>query len=129
MFQNLIKIALRIVRKDVFYSLFNIVGLTIGITSSLFLLLYIQDELSYDRYHNNSEHIYRVVSHITEPDDAFDWVVAQIPFAPQVKADFPEVREYVRFIPAGRSLFRRGDQQFYEDEVFFTDSNVFNVFS
>ena len=81
MFKNLIKIALRIIRKDLFYSIFNIAGLTIGITSSLFLLLYILDELSYDRYHERSENIYRVVSHISEPDDAFDWIVAQVPFA------------------------------------------------
>ena len=129
MFKNLIKIALRIIRKDLFYSLFNIIGLTIGICSSLFLLLYIYDELSYDQYHEKADNIYRVVSHITEPDDAFTWVVAQIPFAPQVKEDYPEVDEYVRFIPAGRSLFRKGDLQFYEDEVYFIDSTVFSVFS
>ncbi len=71
MFENLIKIAFRVIRKDLFYSLFNIAGLTIGITSSIFLLLYVSNELSYDKYHENSENIYRVVSHISEPDDAF----------------------------------------------------------
>ena len=121
--------ALRVLRKDLFYSLFNIVGLTIGITSSIFLLMYVLDELSYDRYHKNADRIYRVVSHITEPDDAFDWIVAQIPFAPQLKEDYPEVEEYVRFIDAGRTLFKHDETFFYEDDVYFVDSTVFNVFS
>ena len=129
MFQNLVKIAMRVLRKDLFYSLFNIAGLTIGITSSIFLLLYVLNELSYDRYHEQSDNIYRVVSHITEPDDAFDWAVAQIPFAPQVKEDYPEVLEYVRYIDAGRTLFKKNETFFYEDDVYFVDSTVFDVFS
>ncbi len=129
MFKNLLVVALRVLRKDLFYSLFNIVGLTIGITSSIFLLMYVLDELSYDRYHKNADRIYRVVSHITEPDDAFDWIVAQIPFAPQLKEDYPEVEEYVRFIDAGRTLFKHDETFFYEDDVYFVDSTVFNVFS
>lgn len=129
MFQNLIKVALRVISKDLFYSFFNIAGLTIGITSSIFLLLYVLNELSYDRYHENSDNIYRVVSHISEPDDAFDWAVAQIPFAPQVKEDYPEVVQYVRYIDAGRTLFKKDDSFFYEDDVYFVDSTVFEVFS
>ncbi len=129
MFENLIKIAFRVIRKDLFYSLFNIAGLTIGITSSIFLLLYVSNELSYDKYHENSENIYRVVSHISEPDDAFDWAVAQIPFAPQVKEDYPEVLEYVRYIDAGRTLFKKDESFFYEEDVYFVDSTVLDVFS
>ncbi len=129
MFRNLIKVALRVIRKDLFYSLFNIAGLTIGITSCIFLLLYVLNELSYDRYHENSDNIYRVVSHISEPDDAFDWAVAQIPFAPQVKEDYPEVIQYVRYIDAGRALFKKDESFFYEDDVYFVDSTVFEVFS
>jgi len=68
MFKNLIKIAFRIIRKDFSYSLINILGLTIGITSSIFILLYILDELSYDNYHENGKNIYRVISHISEPE-------------------------------------------------------------
>ncbi len=129
MFKNLLKIALRIIRKDFSYSLINILGLTIGITSSIFILLYIVDELSFDKYHEKKDRIYRVVSHITEPDDEFTWVVAQIPFAPQAKADYPEILESVRFIGEGRTLFKRGEIQFYEDEFYYADSAVFGVFT
>jgi len=129
MFRNLLKIALRIIRKDFSYSLINILGLTIGITSSIFILLYIIDELSFDKYHEKKECIYRVISHITEPDDEFTWVVAQVPFAPQVKADYPEVIEAVRFIGAGRTLFKHNEIEFYEENVYFGDSAVFSVFT
>lgn len=129
MFKNLIKIAFRIIRKDFSYSLINILGLTIGITSSIFILLYILDELSYDNYHENGKNIYRVISHISEPDDEFTWVVAQVPFAPQVKEDYPEVLESIRFIPEGRTLFKHNDIKFYEEDVYYADSAVFGVFT
>jgi len=129
MFKNLIKIAFRIMRKDFSYSLINILGLTIGITSSIFILLYILDELSYDNYHENGKNIYRVISHISEPDDEFTWVVAQVPFAPQVKEDYPEVLESIRFIPEGRTLFKYNDIKFYEEDVYYADSAVFGVFT
>ncbi len=129
MFKNLIKIAFRIMRKDFSYSLINILGLTIGITSSIFILLYILDELSYDNYHENGKNIYRVISHISEPDDEFTWVVAQVPFAPQVKEDYPEVLESIRFIPEGRTIFKHDDIEFYEEDFYYTDSAIFRVFT
>jgi len=129
MFRNLLKIALRVIRKDFSYSLINILGLTIGITSSIFILLYIIDELSFDKYHEKKDRIYRVISHITEPDDEFTWVVAQVPFAPQVKADYPEVLETVRFIGEGRTLFKHNEIEFYEEDVYYGDSAVFSVFT
>ena len=77
MFKNLLKISLRNIAKDKIYSAINIFGLTIGITCSMFLLMYILDELSYDRYHKNGDNIYRIVSDIKEPDNAFTWAVTQ----------------------------------------------------
>ena len=91
MLRSLILVALRNIRRDVTYSLINIIGLTIGITGSLILILYVFDDLSYDRYHENSERIYRISSRISEPDDAFNWSVTQVPLAPQLMADYPEV--------------------------------------
>ena len=83
----------------------NILGLTLGITSALFLIIYSADEISYDRYHGNAERIYRVSSKIAEPDDQFTWNVAQIPFGPQVAQDYPEVQAYCRFIPVWAVTF------------------------
>lgn len=129
MFKNLLKISLRNLVKDKAYSSINILGLTIGITCSLFLLLYILDELSYDRYHKNADNIYRIVSNVKEPDDAFTWAVVQMPLAEELRDNYPEVENAVRFVGMNRNLYKNGDKQFYETDFFLTDSTVFDMFS
>ncbi len=129
MFKNLLTIALRNIFKDKTYSAINILGLTIGITCSMFLFLYILDELSFDRYHKNADNIYRVVSNIKEPDNAFTWAVAQIPLAEELRDNYPEVENAVRFFNMQRSLYKNGDKQFYEEDFFLADSTVFDMFS
>ena len=129
MFKNIFKIAVRSILKDKSYSTINVLGLTIGITCSLFLLMYILDELSYDRYHKNADNIYRVVSNIKEPDNAFTWAVAQIPLAEELRNNYPEVENAVRFFSMGRSLYKNEDKQFYETTFFLADSTVFDMFS
>ena len=129
MLRNLLKTTIRTILRDKGYSFINVLGLTIGITSSIFLFFYILDELSFDKYHKNGAHIYRVITRITEVDDEFTWVVAQIPFAQTVRDKYPEVVEAVRFIGMGRVLYKKGDLNFYEQNIFATDSAVFQVFS
>lgn len=129
MLKNLIKTAIRNIFKDFGYSSLNILGLTLGIASALYLIIYIADELSYDRYHENAERIYRIASHIQETDDDFTWIVAQIPFAEQVVQDYPEVEASIRFIPSGRELFTYEDKEFFEEDFVFVDTNVFEVFT
>ncbi|MBT3243153.1 MAG: FtsX-like permease family protein [Bacteroidetes bacterium] len=129
MFKNLLKTALRNISKSIGYSVLNVLGLTLGLTSALFLILYIADELSYDRYHEKSDRIYRVQSHITETDDEFTWIVAQSPFADQVKLDYPEVENVTRFIDFGRALFSVDDIENFEENFFFADTTVFDIFS
>jgi putative ABC transport system permease protein len=128
MFKNLVKTAVRHIMKHPGYSFLNIVGLTLGITSALFLLIYVSDEVSYDRYHEKADRIYRVSSKITEPDDQFTWVVAQIPFGPKVIEDYPEVEAYVRFINMPRALYRHEDREFIEENFFYADSALFAIF-
>jgi putative ABC transport system permease protein len=129
MLKNLFKTASRHILKHSGYSLLNILGLTLGISSALFLIIYVADEASYDRYHKNADRIYRVSSTITEPDDQFTWVVAQIPFGPQVAQDYPEVQAFARFINMQRALYKYEDKEFNEDGFFYADSTVFDIFS
>ncbi|MBN1415750.1 MAG: ABC transporter permease [Bacteroidales bacterium] len=129
MFVNLIKIAVRYIFKHFGYSLMNILGLTLGITSALFLIIYSANEISYDRYHEKADRIYRVSSKITEPDDQFTWIVAQIPFGPQVAQDYPEVQACVRFIDMGRTLFRYENREFNEEKFYYADSTLFDIFT
>ncbi len=129
MLKNLITIAFRTIRKDKTYSAINILGLTIGITCSLFLLMYILDELSYDRYHTNANNIYRIISNIKEPDNAFTWAVAQQPMADELRDNYPEVKNVVRFNGIGKTLFKHNEKEFNETDFYIADSTVFDMFS
>ena len=131
MLKNLLVVALRNFKRDKGYSLLNILGLTIGITFSLLLIFYIKDELSYDRYNKNADNIYRVNAFIKEKDkDMMKWASTPFPLGPALKKDYPEVEEAVRFVGGhGKTMYKNGDLKFYEDKVFFADSNVFKVFS
>ncbi len=129
MLRNLFKIALRNIRKHAGYSLIIVLGLVLGITSSLFLLLFVFDDLSYDQYHENKDRIYRVVTNIKETDDAFTWAIAQVPFAHAAKEEYPEVENTVRLFNAGRLLLKYRDQSLYEEDLYYADSTVFDVFT
>ncbi|HCW08674.1 MAG TPA: ABC transporter permease [Cytophagales bacterium] len=129
MLKNLLKIAFRNLIKDKGYTTINIAGLTIGITCSLFLLMYILDELGFDKYHVNANNIYRIVSNIKEPDNAFTWAVVQKPMAVELRDNYPEVKNTVRFEGMNRTLFKNGDKQFYEEDFFLVDSTVFDMFT
>jgi hypothetical protein len=129
MLKNLLLTALRNLKKDKWYSLLNILGLTIGITFSLFLIYYVTDELSYDRYQKNADRIYRINTFIQEKDKNTDWTLTQYTLGPQLKKDYPEVEEMARFINRERTLFKVGDNEYYETKVYYADSTVFKVFT
>ena len=130
MLKNLLKVAIRNIGKDRIYSLLNILGLTLGITCSLFLFLYLLNELSYDKFHTEKDRIYRVVTHFTETDNQFTWPSAQIPLAQELKEKYSQIEHAVRFIGAGRELFENPerDVRFYEEDFRYVDSTVFEVF-
>jgi putative ABC transport system permease protein len=130
MFKNYFKIAVRSLLKDKGYAALNILGLTIGLTFSLFLVFYITDELSYDRYHEKAARIFRVGAAIKEPERADKVAVTQFPLGPTLKKEFPDVENAVRFVRNGdKTLFKKGETSFFEDKVFYADSNVFDVFT
>ncbi|HLG38491.1 MAG TPA: FtsX-like permease family protein [Chitinophagaceae bacterium] len=129
MIKNFFFIALRNLKKDIGYNLVNILGLTIGITFSLFLIFYIKDELSFDKHHKKAERIFRINSYIQEKDKNTDWVITQFPLGPTLKKDYPEVEEQVRFLGRERTLFKNGDKGFYETKAYYADSTIFNVFT
>ena len=129
MIKNLLRIAARNFKKDTWYSVLNILGLSIGITFSLFLIFYIRDELSFDRYNKKADRIFRIVSYIQERDKNTNWTITQAPLAATLKKDYPEVEESARFLSKERTLFRNGDNNFYETGVYYADSSVFKIFT
>jgi len=129
MVKNFFLIAMRNIKKDFWYSLLNILGLTIGITFSLFLIFYIKDELNYDRQNKNADRIYRVNTYVHEKDKNTDIAITQLPLGPQMKKDYPEVEEMVRLNGRERTLFKNGENSFYETKVYYADSTLFKVFT
>ena len=129
MIKNLLQIAARNFKKDIWYNIINILGLTIGITFSLFLIFYIRDELSFDRYNKKADRIFRINSYIQERDKNTNWTITQAPLAATLKKDYPEVEEAARFLSKERTLFKNGDNNFYENSVYYADSNVFKIFT
>lgn len=129
MFRNNLKIALRNFLRRPGYTLINILGLTLGITTTLFILMYIAHENSFDIHHKKADRIYRLCSDIRETDDAFKWVSTQSPLGPQLKADYPEVEEYVRVIDNGQTKLEHQQQNFYTEKIYFVDSTLNSVFT
>src|SRR5450755_1844862 len=129
MIKNVLRIALRNFRKDKWFSLINIIGLTIGITFSLFLIFYVRDELSYDRFNKNADRIYRIVTYVTEKDKNTNFTYTEAPLAFQMKKDYPEVQEAARMVPRERTLFKIGNNSFFETKAYYADSNIFKIFT
>ena len=131
MIKNLLRVALRNFRRDKWYSLLNILGLTIGITFSVFLIFYVIDELSFDKYNEKADRVYRIASYVKEPDkDTMRWAISPFPMATALSKDYPEVEEAVRIWGnGGKTMFKNGGLRFYEDKIFYTDSNYFRVFT
>jgi len=129
MFRNYLKIAFRNVKRHKVYSLINIAGLTIGMTCVVLLLLWIQDELSYDKFHEKIDDIYLVSAHIKEERDELQ--VPSVPgVGPLLKELFPEVEESARFLAGYRTfILSYKDRTFSEPRVFPADPEVLEVFT
>jgi putative ABC transport system permease protein len=130
MFSNYFKTALRTLLKDKGYTTLNVLGLTVGITFSLLLLLYVADELSFDRYHEKRERLVRVGAHVKETENEFHWSSTQFTTADALKTDYPnEVEESLRLVGLGDSEFHTGDKHFREARFYFSGEKIFQLFT
>lgn len=128
MLRNYLKIALRNLWKNKAFSAINIVGLSAGLAVCLMIVLYVKDELSYDRYNPNAENIYRVDADIFFNGTQFNSVQIPAPMAPAVKKDFPQVVEMVRFRNYGDIRVRKDNQNILDHHAVHADSTFFRVF-
>lgn len=130
MIKNYLKIAFRNLRKQKLYSLINILGLSVGLAFCVLVLLFINDELTYDQFHGNKDRIYRLYRLPLISDGPIDKdLYMPIPTGPAMKADFPQVKEFVRLTPFGNNVIRHNGQLFDQPEFAFADPSVFDVFS
>jgi putative ABC transport system permease protein len=130
MLGNYLKIALRNINRHKGYSFFNIAGLAIGIACTVFILLWVQDELSFDRFHEKADRIYRVV--FSTSDDGLPTNAnGSFGVGPALKRDFPEVVETVRLRKMGQGVKRYvgyKEKKYYERRFFFAEPSIFTVF-
>jgi len=110
------------------YVILNVSGLAIGLTSFLFITLYVINELSYDRFHQNYENIYRLKVVGRMAGGEIDQAVTAAPMAQAMINDYPEVLKATRVTRMGEWLIKYGDNRFNEDGVLFADSSFFSVF-
>ncbi len=129
MFKNYFKVALRNMLKFKGYSFINISGLVIGLVTCILILLYVQDELSYDKFHPNVEQIYRVTTEEVKDGNFMHEANSFGPVAPALLNDFPEIEQAVRFFPYSLAVKRDEQGRFQEDGFAFADSTFFEMFS
>ncbi|HOA37164.1 MAG TPA: ABC transporter permease [Flavihumibacter sp.] len=132
MFKNYLKMAFRSLAKRKAFALINILGLAIGMAICLLILLFIQDESSFDNFHAQGDDIYRLVVKRQYPGRSTGYAIIPQSYASAVKQALPEVREAVRvFDFSGGVAFqlKYKDQPFEERRVLAVDSNFFRVFS
>jgi putative ABC transport system permease protein len=130
MLKNYFKIAWRNLVKNKTFSIINIAGLAIGLACFLLIALYVLDELSYDRYNDKADRIYRIHSDIKMGNSDLHLAVTSDPMGAALKKDYPQVEEYVRFYTSGGSkLIKKGNEFIVEPNVAHVDSTFFNVFT
>ncbi len=130
MFSNYIKIILRNLVKNKIYSFINITGLAIGVASALMILLYVREELSYDKFHEKSDQIYRIYIEGKIAGDEIVGAVSNAPIGPTMVKDYPEVLNYSRlFTFAGDPIVSFEDNHFVIDKFYYTDSTFFDIFT
>ncbi|WP_194776825.1 ABC transporter permease [Pararhodonellum marinum] len=131
MLQNYLKIFVRNLKKNPAYILINILGLSVGMAASILIFLFVQHELSYDSYHEHSDRIFRVSRAWFNPDGQTNLHLghAAPPFAPLLKSDFgDQIEEAVR-LTSTPVIIKESTNTFEESRFYFSDAEVFKVFS
>ena len=137
MISNYYKVSVRNILRNKTFSLLNISGLSVGIASCILILIYVNNELSYDTYNSKYDRTYRVIHYYGNEGDAPDYtklpakeyqVWGNAPVAPAMKDFFPEVDQVFRFTSDSPWLFSYNGVTYSETDVLFADSTAFNVF-
>lgn len=129
---NYLKIGLRKIKRQKIYSSINVVGLAVGLACCAVIILYVTNELTYDSFHPDIDRIYRVATHRINRVGDFTQATTPGPLGPELKDSYPQVEQAVRVVPpyenSDHVLVVREHNRFFENRVFFVDSNLFQVF-
>ncbi|MXW04239.1 MAG: ABC transporter permease, partial [Gemmatimonadetes bacterium] len=122
MLKSYITIAIRHWTRQKGYTAINVLGLAVGMVCAMLIFLYVRFELSYDRYHEKADRIYRVAVN----NDAR----TPPPVGPALQDDFPEILGYVRLLPTtGTWLMKHEEKIYYENRVYWADNALFDIFT
>jgi len=129
MLKNQLKVIFRSLINSRSYTFINIFWLSVSFACCVLIGLYVQNELSYDRYHEKKDRIYRMACNMA--GGSFENGIAKIPepWGPEAKATIPEVENACRFLFYGQALVSQDDKQYYENGGLYVDSTVFDMFS
>src|SRR5579862_3337513 len=122
---NYLKIALRNLRKHKAFSIINVAGLAIGMTCSIFILLWVRDELSYDKFNTNAERLFRLTDNVGD----FKAAVTPAGMAAGLKSQLPAIKNITRISKYHSSVFEVGTLKFLEKRLIYADSNFLEMFN
>lgn len=131
MYRNYIKIAFRNMLKSKAYSLINVSGLAIGMAATILILLFVQDELSYDKYFENSDRIFRISRAWYNDDGEVSLHLGEVapPFGPLIKSDYEGLVEETVRVMNMTFLVQGNGKAMEEQDMYFADASVFDMFS
>jgi len=129
MLKIFLKTALRNLMKYKNFTLINISGLTLGVTAVLLITMYVFNESNFENIHENGDRIYRVNAQFGNGPQPMKFAGVMPALGPAAKSKIPEVKNFVRFIPAGKVKLKFGEKEFEESKFYYADASIFNVFS
>jgi len=129
MIKNFFKITFRNIYRNKVYSFINIAGLSIGIACFMLIALFVKDELSFDRFNNNTDRIFRVNTHYKIGENRFNVANSPAPLAGVLKDEYPEVLNSVRITSKGVSYVKKGYNYIKEEHFLYADSSLFDIFT
>jgi putative ABC transport system permease protein len=129
MFRNYLIIAIRSILRQKSFSLINILGLAIGLACALLILLWVQDELSFDKFHEHADRLYRVEEDQYYSGEVYHVNVTPYPSGPVWKDEIPEIEDACRYQWPSGMLFTYGEKAFYEGGCVAVDSTFFDLFT
>jgi putative ABC transport system permease protein len=132
MLRTYFKTACRFLLKNKTFSFINVFGLAVGTLCCLYILVYVNDQYSYDKHHADVNRIYRVDKKLSTNDGVFNLANSGGFICPALKRDFPEIEQFTRVVPfigIDKHLLRYKDHSVYETNPFYVDSTFFQVFT
>lgn len=126
---SLLTFTLRVLWKNRLFTFLNVFGLTFGLAASIWLALYLKNELTYDQHHQNHERIYRLSHKFSAPGVEFNTAASASELPPMLQEEFPEVLNYTRFVGAELREISWQNTLFSERDIYYSDQGAFEMFT